>query len=96
MVARLVRVGQGARSVGLGLRGALVGRRPRHRVDRELCGAADDLGGLAWVLHSGQFDDDPFLAGAGDAGFGDAEGVDALPEDLQSAVGGCGVGLDGG
>ena len=88
-------VGQRARPVGGGLRGALGPRLPRHRVDRQLGGTADDFGGLAGVLYTGQLDDDALLAGAGDARFGDAEGVDALPEDLQGAVGGGRVRLDG-
>lgn len=85
---RLV-VGLGARLVvrlvvrlvlGLGA-GALDG------VEAELGGSADDFGGLARVLDVGEFDDDPVLAGAGQGGFGDAEGVDALAKHFKGAVG---------
>jgi hypothetical protein len=62
-------------------------------VERELCGAAEDLDGLLGVGHAGQFDDDPPLARAGDLRLAHAELVDPAPEHLQSLVGGFGVGL---
>ena len=53
------------------------------RVEGELRGAAEDFGGLGRVLHAGQFDDDPVVAGAGERGFGDAERVDTAAQHLQ-------------
>ena len=49
---------------------------------------------LARVLHVGQLDDDPVVAGAGQRRLGDAEGVDPAAEHLDRAVGRLGVGLD--
>ncbi|GAA2836711.1 hypothetical protein GCM10020220_026960 [Nonomuraea rubra] len=67
-----------------------------HGVERELRGAADDLGGLARVEHARQLDDDPPLAGADQGGIDDAERVGPLAQHVERAVGGGGVGLDGG
>ncbi len=67
-----------------------------HRVEGELGGAAEDVGGFLRVLDTGQFDDDPVVAGTGDGGLRDAERVDAAAQYLHGAVGGRRVGLDGG
>lgn len=65
-------------------------------MEGELGGAAEDIGSLGRVLHSGQFDDDPVAAGAREGGFGDAQCVDAAAQHLQGAVGGFAVGVSGG
>jgi hypothetical protein len=47
-------------------------------------GRAPDCGDcLVRVLDSGQFDDDPAVTGQLEGGFGDAEGVDSPPQDLE-------------
>ncbi len=81
---------------GAGGRGGAGLRRPADHVEPELGGPADHPGRLPGVLHAGQLDDDPTLAGAGQRGLGDAQGVDAAAEHLERAVGGLAVGLDPG
>src|SRR5699024_776238 len=61
-------------------------------VEGQLCGLADDLGGLRRVLHTGQFDDDPVLTGTRHVRLGHAQAVDALAQHLQDLVGVVGVG----
>lgn len=74
----------------LGLGCVLVGDA-EDRVEGELGGATEDGGGFARVLDARKFDDDAVLAGAGDRGFGDTEGVHAAAQHLQGAFGGLGV-----
>ena len=63
-------------------------------MERQLGGGADDLLRLLRILLAGEFDDDAILAGPGQGGLGDTEGVDAAAQDLQRTVGRFGVGRD--
>ena len=85
-----IRIGWPASSRHLrraGGRLALLRRGTAHDVEAELCGPADHLGRLARVLHAGQLDDDPLLAGAGEGRLGDPERVDAAAQHLEGPVG---------
>jgi hypothetical protein len=64
-------------------------------VERQLCGAPDHLGGFPRVLQPGQLDDDPPVAGAGEAGLGHAERVDPAAQHLDRPVGRLLPGLHG-
>ena len=64
-----------------------------HRVEGQLGGLPDGLGGGGGVLHAGQLDDDPVLAGARQRRLRDAERVDATAQHLERPVGRLGVGL---
>ena len=91
--AALVDVGQDDVALGGGL-GVGRGDRPDDRVHGQLRRTPDRLDRLARVLHVGQLDDDPVVAGAGERRLRDAQRVDPAAEHLDGAVGRLGVGLD--
>ena len=64
---------------------ACTGTKLRDRAEPELGGLADERQRLRAVLHAGEVDDDR-VALAVDLGLGDAEGVDAVADDLDRGV----------
>ena len=66
-----------------------------YRMERELRGPADHAFGLARVLQTGQFDDDPPVTRLREARLGDTQRVYPAAEDLDGPAGRLGVGLGG-